>query len=217
MFKLFSNYRQNELKYDIITLVKEICMKNILIVGPARAGKTTLSRVLNKKYGYSIVNLDNIVGALGKSYPILDIKQSGDDEKTSQILGPFISNYLNELSSGANFYNGCNYVIEGTHVDFEKVIPNLNTKKYVVLGLTYNKITPQMLYDNMKKYDTEDDWTYWCRDDELRANAEYFVERNKIFDKKFKQFKIKTFDVSDNRERAFDDILKWIETQINEK
>lgn len=53
----------------------------------------------------------------------------------------------------------------------------------------------------MKKYDTEDDWTYWCSDEELRGNSTYFVERNKCFNDKFKAYDITSYDTSFNRKK----------------
>ena len=35
--------------------------KNILIIGPARNGKTTLAKKLVKKKGYNLVSIDNLV------------------------------------------------------------------------------------------------------------------------------------------------------------
>ena len=35
--------------------------KNVFIIGPGRAGKTSLAKLLNKKYGYSIISIDDIV------------------------------------------------------------------------------------------------------------------------------------------------------------
>ena len=40
-------------------------------------------------------------------------------------------------------------------------------EKYEVIGLLYDEITEEELYHNIKEYDTEDDWTYWCSDEEL--------------------------------------------------
>ena len=57
---------------------------------------------------------------------------------------PFLKRLLKELSEGPNYYNNCKYVIEGTHIDFEQLIPYINEKlqdKYFIIGLTFNKLT----------------------------------------------------------------------------
>jgi len=173
--------------------------KNILIIGAARTGKTTLSRRINKEFGYSIINLDDIISSLKEAFPILGIKHDYDDIKISSRFAPFLVNYLKELSEGPNFYNNAKYVIEGVQVDFEKVISSLDQNKYLVIGLTYNNIDAKTLYNNIKTNDTEDDWTYHVNDEYLRNMIDIFIERNKYYNDKFKEYNIKTYDVSEDR------------------
>jgi len=190
--------------------------KNILIIGPARSGKTTLSRILSKKYGYNVINLDDIINAF-EGIPECEIKHDGNEIETAQKLGKFLKRYLIELSEGPNFYNGIKYVIEGTHIDFEEIMPMLNEEKYKekyeIIGLLYNNLTEEELYNNIKKYDTEDDWTYWCNDEELKGNSRYFIERNEYFYNKFNEYGIKTYDISSDREK----ILNIICNEISKK
>jgi adenylate kinase family enzyme len=66
--------------------------KNIFIMGPGRAGKTTLSKMLNKKYGYSIISIDDIVSGF-EAYPKLQIHHDGDENDTAKRLVPFLLKY----------------------------------------------------------------------------------------------------------------------------
>lgn len=184
--------------------------KNILIIGPARSGKTTLSRMLNKKFGYSIVNLDDIICSFEEGFPELGIRHDYNDIKVATKFSPFLIRYLKELSEGPNFYNGNKYVIEGVSIDFEKVLSAIDREKYLIIGLTYNNITSEDLYNNVKKYDTEDDWTYYCSDEELRGNTNYFIDSNKYFNEKFNEYKINTYDVSIDRSKVLDEIIDMI-------
>lgn len=185
--------------------------KNILIIGAARSGKTTLAKKFVKEKGYSMISLDNIISGLS-AYPELNIHYDGDENDTATRLVPFLIKFFTELSEGNAFYDGIKFVIEGTHIDFEKLIPVLRSDKfkdkYDIIGLTYNNITSDELYNNMKTYDTEDDWTYWCSDEELRGNAEYFIERNKFFNEKFKEYNITSYDTSVEREEVLNKIIK---------
>ena len=185
--------------------------KNILIIGAARTGKTTLARKIQKEFGYNLVSLDDIICAL-EEYPECHIKHDGDENETAKNFSPFLKRYMIELSEGTNFYNGVKSVIEGTHIDFEELMPFLKDEKvrdkYIVIGLTYNSIDEQTLYNEIKKNDTEDDWTYWCDDEELKGNVKYFIERNKYFNKKFKEYDIITFDTSINRKQVLADAVQ---------
>lgn len=185
--------------------------KNILIIGAARSGKTTLAKKFVKEKGYSMISLDNIISGF-EAYPELNIHHDGDENDTATRLVPFLIKFFTELSEGNAFYDGIKFVIEGTHIDFEKLIPVLRSDKfkesYEIIGLTYNNITSDELYNNMKRFDTEDDWTYWCSDEELRGNAGYFIERNKFFNEKFKEYNITSYDTSVDREEVLNKIIK---------
>ena len=181
--------------------------KNILIIGPSRSGKTTLARKISKKYGYNVINLDDIICAF-EELPVCSISHDGNDIEVAKNFSKFLKRYLIELSEGANFYNGIKYVIEGTHIDFNEIMSLLNQdkykEKYVVIGLLYNDINEEELYNNIKKYDNEDEWTYYLTLEDLRGSVRYFIKRNKYFNDKFIEYGIKTYDVSNNREEVLD-------------
>ena len=184
--------------------------KNILIFGAARSGKTTLAKKIAKEKGYSLISIDDIVSGF-EAYEELQIHHNGDAIDTAKRLAPFLIKYLTELSEGTTFYDGIKYVIEGTHIDFEQLIPFLQSdkykEKYEIIGLTFNDVTEQQLYDYIKKYDTEDDWTYWCNDEELKGNVRYFIDRNKYFNEMFNKYNIKTYDTSFDREKVLSSVI----------
>ena len=188
--------------------------KNILIIGAARSGKTTLAKMLAKEKGYNLISIDDIVSGF-EAYPELEIHHDGDANDAAKRLAPFLIKFFTELSEGNTFYDGIKYVIEGTHIDFEILIPFLQSEKYKekyeIIGLTYNDITEEEMYENIKKYDTEDDWTYWCSDEELRGNVNYFLGRNRFFYDKFKEYNIKTYDTSFDRQKVLKKVIDSLE------
>ena len=188
--------------------------KNILIIGAARSGKTTLAKKLAKEKGYSLICIDNIVSGF-EAYEDLKIHHDGDAIDTAKRLAPFLIKYLTELSEGTVFYGGIKYVIEGTHIDFEQLMPFLQSdeykEKYEIIGLTFNDLKEDDLYNYIKKYDTEDDWTYWCSDEELKGNVRYFIDRNNYFNEMFKKYNIKTYDTSHDRESILNQIVDGLE------
>ena len=166
---------------------------------------------LNKEKKLSVISIDNIVSGF-HAYPELKIHHDGSDVETAKNLAPFMKNFLIELSEGSLFYDGVKFAIEGTHIDFEELMPFLQSEKYKekyeIIGLTCNDITAEELYKNIKKYDTEDDWTYWCDDEDLKNNAKYFIERNEYFNKQFKKYNIKSYDTSRDRESVLNKIIR---------
>ena len=184
--------------------------KNILIMGPGRAGKTTLSKMIHKKYGYSMISIDDIVTALA-AFPELNIAWDGDHFNISEQISGFLSEYLKELSEGTKFYDGCKTVIEGTDIDFEKLLPTIDTSKYVLIGLTYHHLSKEDLFQNIRRYDTEDDWTYYVSDEQLEEFCRQFMERNRFFCEKFREYHILTYDTSIHREDVLAEILDALE------
>lgn len=184
--------------------------KNVFIMGPGRTGKTTLSKMINKKYGYSIISIDDIVTSL-EAFPNLNISWDGEHKKISKQMSDFLIKYLKELSEGNKFYDGCKTVIEGTDIDFERLIPNIDQNKYLLIGLTYNQKTKEDLFNTIRKYDTEDDWTYYLTDEQLEEYCEQYIKLNKYFNEKFKEYKIISFDTSNNREKVLTDIVNNLE------
>lgn len=190
--------------------------KNILIMGAPRCGKTTLAKKFVKEKGYSIISIDDIVSGLS-AYRSLNIKHDASDSQTSTYLAPFLLKYFTDLSEGSIFYDDIKYVIEGTHIDFELLMPFLQSdkykEKYKLIGLTYNDATEESIYNDIKKYDTEDEWTYWRTNEELVGDIGFFIKRNKFFDEKFKEYNIETYDVSKNRDEVLNSI---VENLVNE-
>lgn len=194
--------------------------KNIIVLGAARSGKTTLAKRIAKEKGYSLISIDDIISGF-EAYPELQIHHDGDAVDTAKRLAPFLIKYFTELSEGSTFYDGIKSVIEGTHFDFEQLMPFLQSdkykEKYQVIGLTFNDITEQQLYDYIKKYDTEDDWTYWCDDEELKGNVRYFIDRNKYFNEMFKKYEIPAFDTSFDRDKVLSEIIDNLDKLENRK
>ena len=194
--------------------------KNIIVLGAARSGKTTLAKRIAKEKGYSLISIDDIISGF-EAYPELQIHHDGDAVDTAKRLAPFLIKYFTELSEGSTFYDGIKSVIEGTHFDFEQLMPFLQSdkykEKYQVIGLTFNDITEQQLYDYIKKYDTEDDWTYWCDDEELKGNVRYFIDRNKYFNEMFKKYEIPVFDTSFDRDKVLSEIIDNLDKLENRK
>ena len=58
--------------------------KNILIIGAARSGKTTLAKKIVKEKGYNLISIDDIVSGF-EAFPQLNIRHDDNDIETSSI------------------------------------------------------------------------------------------------------------------------------------
>ena len=205
-------------------------MKNIIIAGPGRTGKSTLARKINEELSYFVIGLDKLVATLGEAYPQLDIRLNWDYEKTRTNLAPFIGHFLGMFSSadgrGLHSYshgavNENRFVLEGNYFLFEEIAPILKSygveelkNNFLLIGLVQNKKTINEFVDDFKKYDTEADWTHGFSDDDLRELSEDFVEDNRYFSDYLLQHGFAVYDTSKERESVLDQIIEGIKSLL---
>ena len=205
-------------------------MKNIIIAGPGRNGKTTLARKINEELDYFVISLDKLMTAFAKAYPQLDIRIAWDYKKATANIAPFLGHYLGMLSSGQGFADDLNlqahavsgnkFVIEGGHYDFEKIIDIMKLygidelkDKFILIGLVQNKKTADEFFSDLRKYDTQDDWTYNFDDDELREFSNMLVEFNREMSEYLRGYGFMIYDTSGERDRVFNKIVEDIRSK----
>ena len=189
-------------------------MKNILILGPSRVGKTTLTKKLNEVLNYSIVCLDSIIYAFEQSFPQLGICCGDGAENTAVNLAGFLIHYFDVLLHRSKEKNGVKFIAEGGYFDFEKIMFAMNehekTDGFIFIGLVYNNLTPDKLFNDIRKNDTEGDWSYNCDDDLLKKCVNIFIEDSKEMTEQFKKHNFMIYDVSNDREQVLNKIINDI-------
>ncbi|MCL2527965.1 MAG: hypothetical protein FWE42_06030 [Defluviitaleaceae bacterium] len=207
-------------------------MKNIIIVGASRTGKTTLASKINEELNHFVISLDKIVAAFGRAYPQLDIKLNWDYEKVKDNLAPFLGHFLGIFSNfphtsddqnlRARIIKGNKFVLEGAYFNFDIISSILNVyeigelrKHFILIGLVQNNKTVDEFVRDFKKYDTEDDWTYGWSDEEYRA---YTISRAIPFNQEMTDLLIKhgftVYDTSIAREQVLNQIICDIKSQV---
>ena len=203
-------------------------MKSIIIVGPSRAGKTTLAKRLHEDLGYFVISLDKLVATFHAAYPQLDIRLNWNRDKTTENIAPFIGHFLGLFSSDTGFAGELNlrahnvkdnaFLLEGGYFDFEKITSILQEyganeikDRFILIGLVQGQKTVDEYVSDFKKYDTEDDWTYNFSEDELRD----YVTRdaipfNRVMTNHLTKYGFTVYDTSSERECVFDKIIEDI-------
>ena len=205
-------------------------MKNIIIAGPARAGKSTLAGKINEELNYFVIGLDKLVAAFGGAYPQLDIRLNWNRKKTTDNIAPFLGHFLGIFSSadgrGLLQYShgavkGNRFVLEGAYFNFENIVPVLKTygieelkDKFLLIGLVQNKKTVDKFVSDFKKYDTEDDWTYGFNDDDLREVSEDAVSFSRYMSDHLTKYGFTVYDTSAEREQVLNQIIEDIKSEL---
>lgn len=204
-------------------------MKNIIIAGPSRAGKSTLAKRLNEEFQYFVIGIDKLVATFQGAYPQLDIRLAWDREKTTDNIAPFLGHFLGMFSSGDGrgllpyshgAATGNRFVLEGGYYNFERIVPILKTygieemkDHFLLIGLVQNQKTVDEFVSDFKKYDTENDWTYHLKDDERREVAEDAISFSRSMSDHLVKYGFTLYDTSMEREQVLDQIIEGIKLE----
>ena len=205
-------------------------MKNMIIAGPARAGKSTLARKLNEELHTFVIGLDKLVAAFQEAYPQLNVKLAWNRKKAAENIAPFLGHFLGLFSSGDGrgllpyshgAVQGNRFVLEGAYFDLEKISSILRMygteelkDKFLLIGLVQNNKTVDEFVSDFKKYDTEDDWTYGFSDDALREIAEDEISFSRFMTDYLLEYGFAIYDTSADRERVLDQIVEDIKSEL---
>ena len=205
-------------------------MKNIIISGSLRAGKSTLANKINKELNCFVLNVDKLVAVFGEAYPQLNIRLAWNREKTTDNIAPFLGHFLGMFYSADGrgllpyshgVTDGNKFVLEGCYFNFEKVSSILKIygieelkDHFTLIGLVQNKKTVDDFVSDFKKYDTEADWTYGWSDDEYREYAiTDAIPYSRYMTDYLGKYGFAIYDTSTERERVFDKIIADIKTK----
>ena len=208
-------------------------MKNIIIVGPSRSGKSTLAKRIHDELNYYVISIDKLVGIFQNAYPQLDIRLNWDREKTTENIAPFLGHYLGMFSSSdgrglLGYSHGAvennRFVLEGAYYDFDAIESVLrqygvgNMKEdFHLIGLVQRKKTAEDFFRDFRKFDTEQDWTYSLSDDELKAVSEEAVSYNEEMFSLLSKHGFDIYDTSDNRDEVLGEIIEKIARDLGKE
>ncbi len=183
-------------------------MKNLLILGAARGGKSTLARMVNQKFGHGIIAVDAFVSALQETFPQVGITHHSHDAKK---VAPFVFAYLNALE-----YNHpeANFVVEGYHIPLSLAAEKINRDLLEVVVLGYPKLTAEEAFDNVRKYEQKFDYTRAMSDEEILNMVKRHIDHSKEFASECQKYNFSFVDTSYNRTQVLEDLLIDLEQKL---
>lgn len=186
-------------------------MKNILIGGTVRAGKSTLANLIRNKFKYSLVESDTIVNAFDVVFFELGITHK-KAEVTREKYKPFLFEILNGFCRDLK-YNENVTIFPGAQFLPEQINEYPKKDKYIVIFLGISDATPQELMAKIREMDTASDWTNKRTDEQLLNNCKNIINESKELKRQCDKFGFYYFDTFKNRSKTLNKIVEMIENE----
>ena len=184
-------------------------MKNIIIGGTVRSGKTTLANLLREKFGYSKVESDTIVNAFDKVFPEFGITHK-NAKLAREKYEPFLFEILNGFCKDLK-YAGNITVFPGSQFLPENISRYEKLDKYIVVFLGVNADSPEELLKTIREHDSENDWTHKKTDEWMLRLCENIIKESDNIKEECEKYGFYYFNTYYNREEILNNICGMVE------
>jgi len=183
-------------------------MKNIIIGGTVRAGKTTLANLIYKKFKCSKVESDTIVNAFDKVYPEFGITHR-NAELAREKYEPFLFEVLNGFCRDLKYCSNIT-VFPGSQFLPENLSRYEKKDRYIIIFLGINAQSPEELLKVIRANDSENDWTYKKDDEWMLRFCKNVISESNTLKEECEKYGFYYFNTFENREKTLKQILKLI-------
>ncbi len=189
-------------------------MKNILIMGIGRAGKTTLSKMIKDKYNsYNLIHSDSLKWALiraknKEAYYRENVDKQKKFEHSEYFQRALLEFYNSQIRKDDKKYGS---ILESgqLHPKIVREMIDFNATDVICLGL--GNLSIDDMVNQCIKYDTSESWTYGLPREYLKKHAEDWYKCNEMLKVECPKYGIEYIDTSKNREIILNKILSKIE------
>ena len=178
---------------------------NIIIAGVPRSGKSTVSRLLSKQYGYQYISMDSIIAGFERCFPDTGVNtyQGLSSLETLRVISGKMAPFVRAILDSGE-YDKC---APGMVLDMYQLLPedydrHIRGANCDIAYFITSDVTPQERFLIQKKYDTEKDYTFYKSDEELREGAVYIVEQSILMKKQCGQYGLSYYETARERDKA---------------
>ena len=176
---------------------------HVIIAGAARAGKTTLSLMLNE-YGYTHYKMDSIKRGICESY----LLKYDDWKEVSPIMCRIINRIIEDNKTDTNYMKE-KYLFD-TPFLYPKDIKMIDTSNTKVIFLGCSQISVDDMMRQIRDNDEDHYWTNKISDEQLRKETKSNIEFSKYLEEECKKLGMKYYDTSFDRENVLKQVLNDI-------
>lgn len=188
--------------------------KHIIIAGAPRSGKSTIASLIAKKYGYQHISMDSIIAGIEKTFPELGINSDSDIDviENTKFISEKISKFIQSMIDSGE-YDEQDY---GMVIDVCELLPcdyvkNINPNYCEIYYFGTSSLTGFERFEELKKYDTDKDYTYYLDDTLNKKKCDDIVRLSKYNEEECKKYGFLYFETSGDRENLFNWFINNIE------
>ena len=177
---------------------------NIIIAGVPRAGKSTVSHLLSKKYGFQHISMDSIIAGFEKCFPETGVNtyQGLSSLETLRVISGKMAPFVRAMLDSSEY----DEYEPGMVLDMYQLLPedydrHIRGANCEIAYFITSDVSPEERFLIQKKYDTEKDYSFYKSDEELREGTECIVEQSIIMRKQCEQLGLKYYETATEREK----------------
>lgn len=180
-------------------------MKNIIIAGSSRSGKSTLAKRIARNLQMSYLPMDSIVSTLETLYPQVGIAHRDDNRDMSGQIARFLQEWIQHLA-----YEEIPYVLDLYQVypaDLKTLDP---TGSHAVAYLGYASLSPEEKLPDIRQYARPIDWTNQVDDQEMTRILDLFIQEGRRMRQQCVEENIAYFDTGAKFHETLDAAYDYI-------
>ena len=194
-------------------------MKNIIIMGTGRAGKTTTSKMLKEKYKeYNLLHSDSVKWGIIRGQGKEEYYETHIDEQKkfehSEMNQRILLEIFKSLCDKNKDKNRYPYILESGQLSPALVNELINFDNTCVVCLGLGDFDVEDVINLCREHDVPDDWSYNIPYEDLKSHAKKWIETNEEFKKDCPKYGIKYFDTTKDREKILNEVVDFISKEI---
>lgn len=193
-------------------------MKNIILLGAPRSGKSTFAKMILKEYSnYNLIQEDVISSAYMSALKGIEFEKEENrfkDKVNIQINMNFVNKMIKAMFDFSVLYEPkLNFILDTSGIELEEV-SKYDPKNTIVLIFGYPDITPKQGVRNVLKHDTKEDWTYIESESNIQKLFEVYIEKSKKYKKECKRLNLKFINTSYKRRAVLNKLFDWVKVEL---
>lgn len=179
--------------------------KHLIIAGVPRAGKSTVSSMVAKRYGYQHISMDCIVAGFETCFPETGVGSyvQPTPEATMRAVSAKLAPFLRAMMDSGE-YDELDYgmVIDMYRLMPEDYVKHIDPEKCGIAYFVTAELSPEERYQLLKQYDTPKDYTFFHTEEENRERCREIVSHSRILQAECRKYGLPCYETSRDRERV---------------